>query len=102
MNQMYMQQSLPQQVTPGMGYYGNMGMQTSPMYGAMPMTMAGNQMGMTAGSMNMLGNGIAQMNLSSNAGMMSRGGMMGTGSVNMQQTGLVGGGQNYGRVMQFK
>ena len=91
MNQLYMQNTMPTQMSsPGMSYYGNTGMQ--PMY-------TGNQMGM---SMNMMGNGIAQMNISTPPGMVNRGMMSQGGAVNMQQPGMVGANQNFGRVMQYK
>ena len=92
MNQMYMQHTMPPQMSsPGMGYYGNAGMQ--------PAMYTGNQMGM---SMNMMGNGVGQMNMSSPPGMMNRGMMTQGGAVSMQQPGMVGANQNFGRVMQFK
>jgi hypothetical protein len=92
MNQLYMQHTTPPQMSPqGMGYYGNPGMQ--------PGMYTGNQMGM---SMNMMGNGVGQMNMASPPGMMNRGMMSQGGAVNMQQPGMVGGNQNFGRVMQFK
>ena len=88
MNQLYGQQSIPQQMSPGANYYGsNTGMQPVMYGGGMAMNMAGNQMGMSG---------------SSNASMINRG-MMAPGQVNnMQQAGVVGGNQNFGRVMQFK
>lgn len=98
MNQLYVQQNMPQQVPTGVSYYGNMGMQPA-MYGGMAMNMAGNQMRMPG--VNMLSNGVTPVNLGSNAMMMNRG-MMTTGSVNVQQAGMVGSNQTYGRVMQFK
>ena len=86
-----MQHTVPAQMSStGMGYYGNTGMQ--PMY-------TGSQMGM---SMNMMGNGVGQMNMSTPPGMMNRGMMSQGGMVNMQQPGMVGANQNFGRVMQFK
>ena len=91
MNQLYMQNTMPTQMSsPAMGYYGNPGMQ--PMY-------AGNQMGM---SMNMMGNGIGQMNISTPPGMVNRGMMSQGGAVNMHPPGMVGANQNFGRVMQYK
>ncbi|XP_028391260.1 clathrin interactor 1-like isoform X2 [Dendronephthya gigantea] len=94
MNQLYMQHTVPPQMSsPGMGYYGNTGgMQQTAMYG-------GNQMGMP---MNMMGNGVGQMNMVSPPGMMNRNMMAQGGAVGMQQPGMVGANQNFGRVMQFK
>ena len=59
----------------------------------------GNQMGMP---MNMMGNGVGQMNMVSPPAMMKRGIMAQGGAVSMQQPGMVGANQNFGRVMQFK
>lgn len=103
MNQLYGQQSIPQQMSPGANYYGsNTGMQPVMYGGGMAMNMAGNQMGMSGSSVNMFSNGVPQVNLGSNASMINRG-MMAPGQVNnMQQAGVVGGNQNFGRVMQFK
>lgn len=90
MNQLYMQNS-PQMTSPNTAYYGNGGMQ--------PMMYTGNPLGM---NMNMSGKAVRQMNMSTPPNMMNRGMMAQGGAMNMQQPGMVGANQNFGRVMQFK
>ncbi|XP_046850757.1 clathrin interactor 1-like [Xenia sp. Carnegie-2017] len=90
MNQLYMQNS-PQMTSPNTAYYGNGGMQ--------PMMYTGNPLGM---NMNMSGKAFRQMNMSTPPNMMNRGMMAQGGAMNMQQPGMVGANQNFGRVMQFK